>query len=164
MKLVRTVQTVGEAVVIAARLVGVGIDAVKVSTPVPAPCFKVGTTVEVGSWQVTVLSAENPYESPAEFDKPEPGMKFVTASIEIVNESKPRAVSSTLSFKLRDITGHEHDDVLLTGVPGPPEGDVSPGQALLGTLSYQVPHDASGLLLVLSCDLLDKDSATIAIP
>lgn len=127
--------------------------------------FQVGQPVNLGSWQVTALSAKNPYKPKSAYQKPEAGSKYVTADTQVVNNGdKPGNVSSVLCFKMRDSTGQEYNEELLTGVPKPPDGEVAPGGKLRGTVSYQVPTSANGLLLVFSCDLFSSGSAEIAIP
>lgn len=127
--------------------------------------FQIGQPVNLGSWQVTALSAKNPYKSKNAYQKPEAGSKYVTVDTQVVNNGdKPGTVSSVVCFKMRDSTGQEYTEQLLTGVPKPPDGEVAPGGKLRGTVSYQVPTSANGLLLVFSCDLFSSGSAEIAIP
>jgi len=121
--------------------------------------------VKLGDWQVKVISAKNPYKSTNQFDKPAAGSKYVTTDVQVTNNSsKAGVVSSMACFKMRDGTGQEYNEAIVTGAPKPPDGDVAPGQTVRGTIAYEVPTTAKGLLLVFNCDLFSSGSANIAIP
>jgi hypothetical protein len=127
--------------------------------------FKIGQPVTLGSWQVTALSAKNPFKPKNTFEKPDAGMKYVTVDTQVVNNgSESGTVSSIGCFKMRDGTGQEYNLAFLTDVPKPPDGEVAPGGKIRGTLSYQVPSGAKGLMLVFNCELFNSGSAQIAIP
>lgn len=127
--------------------------------------FKIGQPVALGTWQVTALSAKNPYKPTKSYEKPDAGMKYVTVDTQVVNNgTESGTVSSIACFTMRDNTGQEYTEALLTSVPKPPDGEVAPGGKIRGTLSYQVPTGAKGLLLVFKCELFSSGSAQIAIP
>lgn len=127
--------------------------------------FTVGQPVALGSWQVTALSAKNPFKPKNSFEKPDAGMKYVTVDTQVVNNgSEPGNVSSMLCFKMRDGTGQEYNEAFISDVPKPPDGEVAPGGKIRGTLAYQVPTGTTGLMIVFNCELFSSGSAQIAIP
>lgn len=127
--------------------------------------FAVGDLVELGDWRVQVHGVTDPVESTNQFLAPSAGNRWVAVDAEVTNTgAEPQAVSSLLCFEVADDQNRSYT-LTITGDPGatPPDGEVAPGAARRGTLTYEVPADAAGLRLTFKCDLFSTGSATIAL-
>jgi hypothetical protein len=124
--------------------------------------FKVGESVKLGDWAVTVNGVQNPFTSSNAFDEPKAGKKFVAVDISAQNNGdKSQTVSSLLCFSLVDSTGQKYDQALVVGAPAAPNGDIAPGETTRGTIVYEVPENATGLQEKFKCSLFSSGSATI---
>lgn len=124
--------------------------------------FKVGESVKLGDWAVTVNSVENPFTSSSSFDTPAEGKKYVAVDVSVQNNStKPEIVSSLACFSLQDSTGQSYTQALVAGAPSAPNGEVAPGETVRGTIVYEVPESATGLKEKFKCDLFSTGTATI---
>lgn len=101
--------------------------------------FKVGDVVTVGTdWQVTVNSVKT--STGGDFDQPKTGDTFLEISVTMKNISAQEQDASSLIFwSLKDSTGQQYDEAVVTDAPSTPDGKVAAGDKLTGTLSYQVP-------------------------
>jgi hypothetical protein len=133
----------------------------KATTP---STFKVGDQVKLGSWTIVVNGVTDPYNPPDGFDAPDPGQRDVVVDATVTNgSSSSETVSSLACFTLQDSTAQAYDETVVTGVPKAPDGDVGPGQSLRGSIAYQVPTAATGLVLHFNCDLFSGGSADVAL-
>lgn len=125
--------------------------------------FKVGDEVKLGDWTVKVWGVQDPYTSTNQFAQPTPGGRFVLLDTEVKNTGNDaKSVSSLLCFKVQDSANREYTEDIASGAqPGPPDGEVPPGQAKRGNVVFDIPADATGLKLNFKCDLLDSGTATI---
>ncbi|MFN8034852.1 MAG: DUF4352 domain-containing protein [Acidimicrobiia bacterium] len=125
--------------------------------------FKVGDEVKLGDWTVKAHAFNDPQTSPNQFSKPAAGNRWVSADVEVKNHSKkPQTVSSLACFKIQDDANRGYDETIAAGVtPGPPDGEVAPGAALRGLITFEVPADAKGFGLHFKCDLFSSGTAVI---
>ena len=101
--------------------------------------FKVGDVVTVGTdWQVTVNSVKT--SAGGDFDQLKTGDTFLEISVTMKNiSSQEQDASSLIFWSLKDSTGQQYDEAVVTDAPSTPDGKVAAGDKLTGTLSYQVP-------------------------
>lgn len=101
--------------------------------------FKVGDVVTVGTdWQVTVNSVKT--SAGGDFNEPKTGDTFLEVSVTLKNiSSQAQEASSLLFWSLKDSTGQQYDESVVTDAPNTPDGKVAAGDKLTGTLSYEVP-------------------------
>ncbi len=133
----------------------------KAATP---STFKVGDQVKLGDWTVVVNGVTDPYTPSDSFDAPDPGKRDVVVDATVTNgSSSSQTVSSIACFTLQDSTAQEYDETIVTGVAKSPDGEVGPGQSVRGSIAYQVPTTATGLVLHFNCDLFSGGSADVAL-
>lgn len=101
--------------------------------------FKVGDVVTVGTdWQATVNSVKT--SAGGDFNEPKTGDTFLEVSVTLKNiSSQEQEASSLLFWSLKDSTGQQYDEAVVTDAPSTPDGKVAAEDKLTGTLSYEVP-------------------------
>jgi flagellar basal body-associated protein FliL len=120
------------------------------SQPTTAPAanahHKINETVSVdGKWQVTINSAKK--STGSGFSTPKPGNVYVLVTVTMKNiGSSQQTASSLLQWSLRDSTGQKYTETIVEGQTAP-DGDVQPGDPVKGTLAYEVPKSAKGLVI-----------------
>jgi hypothetical protein len=137
--------------------------AVTTSPDVPST-FHVGDTIKLGDWEVIVHGVTDPLESTNQYLKPKAGNRWVGVDTEVKNNSgKPAMVSSLVCFELQDDKNQSYSITITGANAASLDGEADPGGARRGTLSYEVPQDATGLKLRFKCDLFSSGSATISL-
>lgn len=114
-----------------------------------AKTFKVGETVELKDFKVTVNKVYNVKGD--DFSKPKEGNEFIAVDCTLENISKKsQAVSSMLMFKVVDSEGRAAEYSLLgltAAKAGQLDGEISPGRKLTGAYVVEVPKGTKGLEL-----------------
>lgn len=130
----------------------------EITTVPPAPSgpttYQIGEVIRVGDLTMVVLGWE--VLKGDQFNKPDPGKKFVAIDVIFVNHgSKSRSLSSLLQMNLKDETGQNYDVDLSAQVAAgsSPQGELSPGERLRGKVGFQVPEDAKGLVFVFDANI-----------
>lgn len=139
--------------------------AAPVATPAPVSPTRnsVGDIVHAGSLAFVVLGWDSP---PGDrYNKPEEGQKFVAVDVLFVNQGNDStSVSSLLQTNLRDSEGQEfqYDPVAsIAAGAGNPDGEIGPGEQVRGTIGFQVPQDAGGLVFVFHDMVFGTGSASV---
>ena len=119
-------------------------------TPEPPKDFKVGDEVRIGDNILMVIGWSE--VAGDEFSKPDAGNKFIAVDLLIVNTSNSSdSISSLLQMSLKDDTGQKYQMDLMASAAAKkdsPDGELSPGERIRGTVGFQVPQDAKGLQFV----------------
>ena len=68
--------------------------------------------------------------------------------------------ASVVLFSLSDSTQKEYGRVITTDTKGNLDSNLDPGKQLRGEISFEVPKDAQGLLLILRGDLVEPSLQT----
>lgn len=118
--------------------------------------FATGDIIDFGDLSMIVLG----WSSPAgdEFSQPDAGNKFVVVDTLFVNTgSAADSLSSLLQTQLKDGTSQVYNPdfnaTLAAGVSSP-DGEISPGERIRGSIGFQVPQDATGLQFVFDASFL----------
>lgn len=118
--------------------------------------FATGDIIDFGDLTMIVLG----WSSPAgdEFSQPDAGNKFVVVDTLFVNTgSAADSLSSLLQTQLKDGTSQVYNPdfnaTLAAGVSSP-DGEISPGERIRGSIGFQVPQDATGLQFVFDASFL----------
>lgn len=123
--------------------------------------YKVGDTVKLGTWQVTVNSAKT--SAGDDFSKPKAGYTFLIVDVTLVNnDSQTQPASSFLFFSIKDSTGQQYEETFLSGNT-PPDGNVAAGDKLRGQLVYEVPQSQHQFTLTFQPDFLTNTIALFTI-
>ena len=128
--------------------------------------YNVGDVIAMGTTTLIV----NQVLSPAgdEFNKPNPGSKFLVVDFTVQNQgAEAIAFSSLLQTWLKDPSGQKYDIDLMASVAASqssPDGEIAPGEALRGQIGFQVPETATGLVFVFDADAWSTGKAFIALP
>jgi hypothetical protein len=115
----------------------------------PAAHYRMGQTARSGAFAFTVYAVTAPFSSAAHYALPTAGYEYVRVDLQVTNtRSSTRPFSSLLAFHLYDSEGHAYGESIVAGIqPVPPNGPISPGQALRGFAMFEVPTTATGLRL-----------------
>lgn len=120
------------------------------ATPEPPKEFKVGDAVKIGDSVLMVLGWSE--VAGDQFSKPDEGNKFIAVDVLFVNTSNSSAsISSMLQTSLKDETGQKYTiDFMATTATkkDAPDGELSAGERIRGTVGFQIPQDAKGLEFV----------------
>jgi hypothetical protein len=121
-----------------------------VPEPLESQSGKVGDIFQDGD--ITLLVAGWSNVSPAEYTKPDPGKKFISTDIIVVNAGDTPTQFSSFDFYLKDHTGQKYDlDAMATGASGSdflPELELASGEKLWTRIGFQIPEGAAGLQLI----------------
>lgn len=125
----------------------------KPSTKIPSQSVAIGQSVKLGKYQFTIHGARK--TDGDTISKPKQGQKFLLINATVENQGeKKEAVSSVVLFALRDSTGKEYERVITTEAKGSLDSNLDPGKQLKGEIAFEVPQDATDLLLILRGDLV----------
>ncbi len=120
--------------------------------------FKIGEAVTMGDWIITINEVK-PLEGDS-FNTPPEGYQFIALDVTIENKSaEARTVSTMLQMELKDLTtGWKYQETF--GAIGAlsedgPDGELAAGEKIRGSVAYEVPTGAQGLVLVFSPELFD---------
>lgn len=117
------------------------------ATPVAtAPVAKVGDRVESGGIALTVNGATRT-DSASQFQKAKPGRIYVVADVTVESVTREKAPYNPLYFKVKDADGYEYTASLISGDQGLKTGELNPGEKARGTVAFDVPGEAKGLVL-----------------
>jgi hypothetical protein len=101
-----------------------------------------------------VQGVHNPYPSPSTVTPPSDN-HYVGVDLEVTNATSHVEPFLPSFFSLTDRAGHRYGADPIPGAPGgleEPLGGVDPGATIRGTLPFEVPDSASGLVLVFQPD------------
>jgi hypothetical protein len=109
----------------------------------------VGQTARSGGFAFTVYGVKAPFSSGAHYPLPTSGYQYVQVDVQVTNtRSSDQQFSSLLAFHLYDFRNHPYGEAIVAGIqPLPPDGPMSPGQAVRGFVMFEVPTAATGLTL-----------------
>ena len=127
--------------------------------------FSIGEVISIGDSSLLVLGWKELEED--DFTKPEEGKKFLGVEIIIVNQSNTSAnISSLLQMTLKDDLSQAYDVDFSASTltkTGGIDGELVAGEKVRGTIGYQVPIDASGLLFVFDADVFGFGKVNVAL-
>lgn len=125
--------------------------------------FKVGDTIQIGDLRLIVRKVVNPMPPVNEFSKPEAGNKFVAVDMEVKNVGKkPEHFSILLSAKIKNAANQAFDIDITSGKePGPPDGEIAPGDGLRGWAVFSVPNKKEKYRLIFEADLFASGQAIV---
>lgn len=122
--------------------------------------YAVGEIVKVDDVQIVINEVK---EVPGtQYFAPDEGNRFISVDLTIENlGSDDFIVSSLMLFALKDDTGQEYS-ISISGIAASdgksPDGTIIPGDKLRGQLVYEIPVDASGLVLIFEPNILGSSS------
>lgn len=111
-------------------------------TPINSPTsvHKVGDVVTINGWQVTVLGVKT--SQGGQFDSLQPGNVYLEIDVSLGNQTnQTQLFASFEAFTLKDGTGQAYQQAFVSDAPAPPDGRVTAGGKLRGTVAYQVPSN-----------------------
>lgn len=117
------------------------------ATPAPssAPAH-VGDRVESAGVALTVNGVKRA-DSLSQVQRAKPGRTYLVADVTVENTGRDKAPYNPLYFKVKDANGYEY-----TGIPSGTDqslksGELQPGDKARGTVAFDVPSDAAGLVM-----------------
>ncbi len=134
----------------------------QVSSPTPAPVrqehFRIGQTVEIGDWQVAVISFF--VSQGSEFIRPDAGKRFLVIAVRLKNTSaEEQDLSTDLQFTFRDANGFQYYEAYLDTAKPSPGGKIEVGGLASGDLVYEVPDAMHTFTLAFESTLFGKGMA-----
>jgi hypothetical protein len=127
--------------------------------------FQIGDLVLISDLTIQVLNVSFP--AGTDFIKPKEGYQFVSVDIQIDNQGENvQEINSIAQMYLKDSTGQKYtfhlgaQSVVDTGLP---DDELQPGERVRGQISFQVPLDISGMVLVFDADIFGFGKAFIAL-
>lgn len=113
------------------------------SNPAPAQTttYKIGDTVTIDNYKITVNSAE--IVEPDSFNKPleeNTHFLFVDATVENIG-SEPASISSMLMFDLVDKDGRSQNVFIHSKQKGTLNGELGAGRKMSGQIVYEIPKE-----------------------
>lgn len=126
-------------------------------TPAPAPVvpdpsdpygadFAVNQEVPIEDGTFKVLAVRDNYIPANEFDRPEPGFRYVAVEATATNNGSDQKFASIFQFEIADSLGRNFDPTFVTGL-NDFNGSVASGETRRGWLAFEVPKDSTGLRL-----------------
>ncbi len=108
-------------------------------SPSQSSHHQVGETIVAdATWTVTVHGVKTSQGS--DFEKPDAGKIYLLIDTSVKNtSSQTQIISSLLQFTLRDASGQQVNEAIVTFAPNAPNGNVETSGLIRGTLAYQVP-------------------------
>lgn len=124
-----------------------GDTAAPVATSAPAATMgQVGDRIESDGVALTVHSV-SAVDNVDDIFKPDAGNIFLVADVTIESVDKDAAAYNPLYFKVKDADGFEYNVTLTAPDPSLKSGELSAGEKARGNIAFEVPADATGLVL-----------------
>jgi hypothetical protein len=120
----------------------------KPAAPAPTPAgtpAQIGERVESAGIALTVNGVTRT-DSLSQFQKAKPGRTYVVVDVTL-ETSREKTPYNPLYFKVRDGEGYEYTATVSTGDQSLKSGELNPGEKVRGTVAFDVPADAKGLVL-----------------
>jgi hypothetical protein len=114
--------------------------------PKPAPVAKIGDRVESAGVAITVNGVQRA-DSVGQLLKAKPGRVYTVADVTIETTGREKAPYNPLYFKVKDSGGFEYNGSLLSGENSLKSGELEQGGKVRGTVAFDVPSEAKGLVL-----------------
>jgi hypothetical protein len=116
-----------------------------------ASSYGVGDRVRLGDEEFFGVTDVDPNVKGDGFLKPDDGMKWVSALVEIEGINPDGATYNPFYFTVRDGEGFEYDVSIFGKEPSlQSSNELQPGQKVKGWVTFEVPTDAKGLTLIYS--------------
>lgn len=121
--------------------------------------FAIGDIIDFDDTSMVVLGWSSPPGD--DFTQPKDGNKFVVVDLLFVNTgSTADSISTMLQTELKDSTSQVYNiDFGASTVSGSssPDGEISPGERVRGSVGFQTPQDATGLQFVFDGSIFGAD-------
>lgn len=129
------------------------------SAPVATAALgQVGDRVEANGIALTVNSV-SAVDNVDDIFKPDEGNIFLVADVTIESVDQDAAAYNPLYFKVKDADGFEYNVTLTAPDPSLKSGELSPGDKARGNIAFEVPADATGLVLAYKAINFSGDDA-----
>lgn len=118
------------------------------SVPATVPAATVGTVgvpQSSGGLELTATKVETAQRGP--LGAPKAGNVFVNVLVSIANTERDTAPYNPLYFKVKDSGGFEYTGSLVGPDPSLKSGELAKGERAAGWVTFEVPAEASGLVL-----------------
>lgn len=124
-------------------------------TPQAVTSFEVGDVVSINDYAMVVLGWSKSEGN--DIFKPDAGKGFVAVDVLFVNQgSGSESLSSLLQMTLKDSTGQNYQPDLIAQSAlkvSSPDGELTSGERLRGTVGFQVPQEANDLQFVFDASI-----------
>jgi hypothetical protein len=126
----------------------------KKSVKIPSKSVAMGQSIKLGKYQFIVNGMRK--TDGDMISKPKQGQKFLLIDATVENQGqKMEPISSVFLFALTDSTGKQYERVITTEAKGNLDSNLDPGKQLKGEIAFEVPKDATDLLLILRGDVVE---------
>ncbi|MFN7037476.1 MAG: DUF4352 domain-containing protein, partial [Bellilinea sp.] len=119
--------------------------------------YNVGDVITMGTINITVN--EVLYPAGDNFNKPDPGFKFLVVDLMIENTGTTAiSVSSLLQMSIKDASSQKYNVDLMASVAAggsSPDGEIAPGEKLRGQVGFQVPENQAARTFETLYELVD---------
>lgn len=112
-----------------------------------ATVAQVGDRVELDGMAMTLVSVDRK-EQLSEYEKAKDGKIFIVASVLIENVGKKDVSYNPFYFKMIDAEKFEYEKGIVSDDNRLTSGELSEGGKTKGTVVFEVPNDAKGLVLI----------------
>lgn len=111
--------------------------------------FKVGDTIAIEDYEVTVLDVVRNFDSGNPYITPKDGKEFVKVNIQVVNKSDETKSYNVLEWKIQDSDGaiESPDGLSYTVDDGLNSGELASGGKKNGSIVFEAPAGDAGLKL-----------------
>lgn len=116
------------------------------AAPKPLAVAKVGDRVESGGIALIVNGVRRAQES-GQFMKAKPGRTFIIVDVGLETTGREKAPYNPFYFKVKDADGFEYDGTVFGAENALKSGELAQGEKVRGTVSFDVPSEAKGLVL-----------------
>jgi hypothetical protein len=120
---------------------------------------QVGDVLSLNAGRIAVLAFEDDVVPDDDLVRPRPGNRFVVVEVSVENTGSS-SLSTFLDWRLSDPAGSTWHEALAVRQPSFLGGELGPGEAARGFLTYEVTATASQLTLTVK---LDDDTAVFAL-
>lgn len=124
-----------------------------------ASAHKVGETIDAGDVKITYLSSDPNYQSDNQFRQPDEGNKLIQCEMEFENTGDSDRNVSILSFDC--FADGQSCDTFYTDTDI--SGTISSGRKIKGTVTFQVPENASVIELEYKTNYFTSDRIIFAV-
>lgn len=130
---------------------------------IEAQVFKLGETIRLGDYVVSVSKMEDPYKAQNQYTQPDSGNRFVAVEVVYENGTTDKSLDyNPFDWKLFDSEGYGFESSFMADKePRLSSGTLNPSGKVRGWLTFEVPQESKDFKLQFTPNFWDNDNVEI---
>ncbi len=125
--------------------------------------FKIGDSIKLGDYMVSITKTEDPYKSKNQFMNPKASNRLVAVEVTYENNTKDKSIDyNPFDWKLFDSQGYNFQTGFTDSKePTLSSGTLNPGGKVRGWVTFEVPNDSKQFKMQFTPSFLSNDNVEV---